>query len=182
MAAIVAAKDVDGREDVRSSSHGFGSSGHQDPSSSELRDHRFGLGDLLSYPLPVITVEQHAPAEATFEQRLEFDITRGGEARGVTLWLDGEITDSVRGDHAAGATTVETIIDAQPHVLYAWPAAVRVTAGDSIRLSLRTERSGQGYNWHWDSLIRKIESGRIQGIRYQRCTGSPLTLLNGKRR
>lgn len=182
MAAIVAVKDTGQRKEIHDRSRGPDSSTAGNEPSSELRAQRFDPADLLSYPLPVVSLEPHQPVEVNFEQRMDFDVTRGGQAVGVALWLHEAETDGIEDDHRAGAAPVETINGARLHVLYSWPAAVQVTAGDSIRLSLRSEHSQRGCDWHWDSLIRKIVSGRIQGIRYQRTTDSPLTLLNGKRR
>jgi hypothetical protein len=182
MAAIAAANDEGRREEIHGSLPGFESDVPGNPPSGELRVQRFHPGDLLSNPLPLVSLEQHAPAEAGFDRRIEFDVTRGGKAGGVVLWLHREMSADARDDGPVGAATVETISDARRHVLYSWPAVVQLTAGDSIRLGLRAEPSDRGYDWHWDSLIRKIVSGRIQGIRYQRTTDSPLSMLNGERR
>lgn len=182
MAAIVAAKEVDPRQGIQRPDRGVAPSAPGDPASGALQTHRFEPDDLLSYPLPLVAAEQHAPVEAALEQDLEFDITRDGKACGVALWFDSGEGSGGSDDRLADATAAETIAGADRQVLYSWPAAVRVTAGDSIRLSLRHEHSGKRCHWRWDSLIRKIDGGRIRGIRHQQFTDSPLVLLDGKRR
>ncbi|MDH3316866.1 MAG: hypothetical protein OER43_14015 [Gammaproteobacteria bacterium] len=180
-AAVVTAKDVDCRGVNRDVHQGLDSGTAADPESSELIAHQFDPGYLLSDPVPVFTLSQSAPSESNLEKRLDFNILRGGEARGVALWIDPDPAGGIRVENAPGTEASRKIMQSRRRVLFFWPAIVQLIPGDNVRVDLRTKHLGEEHDWYWDSLIRTAAGGKIQGIRYQQSTASPLTVLNGKR-
>lgn len=180
LAAIVTVNDVDIRALKRDDHQGLYSGTTADREPSELIAHRLDPGDLLSDPLPLLSLTLRAPAELKLEKRLDFHIVRGGEARGVALWIDPDPASGVDAEKAHAAEASRKITPSR-RVLFFWPATVQLIPGDNVRVDLRTKLLGKEHGWYWDSLIRTAAGGRIQGIRYQQSTASPLAALNGKK-
>ena len=65
-------------------------------------------------------------------------------------------------------------------MMFPWPEVVSLVPGDNVRVNLKAELPNGECEWYWDSLIRKVEAGGIQGIRYRQYTVSPLSFLNGE--
>lgn len=179
-AAVVAAKDLNCRAVKRDVDLGLDSGTAADPESGKLFAHQIDPGDQLSDPMSVVSLSPREPSESNLEKRLDFNILRGGEARGVALWIDPEPLGRIRVENATGAEVSRNIVQDRRGVLFFWPAVVQLIRGDNVRIDLRTKILGEEHDWYWDSLIQTAAGGRIQGIRYQQSTASPLAFLNGK--
>ncbi len=173
-AAVVAAKNVDRRTVWREGSHGIDLSAAAVPASNEFRAHRFNPDDLLSEPMPVATLDYFAPLKTDLDQRLDFHITRKGAACGVALWFDRDLADGICIENGPAAKASQNSKRIYSHVLFPWPEDVDLALGDNVRVGLRAALSDQDYDWSWDSLIQKAGGRKIQGIRYQQSSASPL--------
>ncbi len=174
-AAVVSAENVPRRAVWHRSPHGIDLSVAAEPAADELRAHRFDPGKLMSDVVTVATLDYHAALETDINRQLEFDINRNGTACGVALWFDRELGEGIGIENGPGAATLQNTRRIYSHLLYAWPKDVDLVIGDSVRLSLTATLRGEDYDWAWDSLVRKIAGGTMQGIRFrQRCGTPPL--------
>ncbi len=174
-AAVVSAENVPRRAVWHRSPQGIDLSVAAEPAADELRAHRFDPGKLMSDVVTVATLDYHAALETDINRQLEFDINRNGTACGVALWFDRELGEGIGIENGPGAATLQNTRRIYSHLLYAWPKDVDLVIGDSVRLSLTATLRGEDYDWAWDSLVRKIAGGTMQGIRFrQRCGTPPL--------
>ncbi len=178
-AAVVSAENVPRRAVWHRSPQGIDLSVAAEPAADELRAHRFDPGKLMSDVVTVATLDYHAALETDINRQLEFDINRNGTACGVALWFDRELGEGIGIENGPGAATLQNTRRIYSHLLYAWPKDVDLVIGDSVRLSLTATLRGEDYDWAWDSLVRKIAGGTMQGIRFrQRCGTPPLNGAN----
>lgn len=178
-AAVVSAENVPRRAVWHRSPQGIDLSVAAEPAADELRAHRFDPGKLMSDVVTVATLDYHAALETDINRQLEFDINRNGTACGVALWFDRELGEGIGIENGPGAATLQNTRRIYSHLLYAWPKDVDLVIGDSVRLSLTATLRGEDYDWAWDSLVRKIAGGTMQGIRFrQRCGTPPLNVAN----
>lgn len=174
-AVVVSAENVPRRAVWHQSPHGIDLSVAAEPAADELRAHRFDPDKMMSEAVSVATLDYHAALKTDIEQQLEFDITRNGTACGVALWFDRELGEGITIENGPEAANLQNTRRIYSHLLYAWPKDVDLVIGDSVRLSLTATLRGEDYDWAWDSLVRKIAGGTMQGIRFrQRCGTPPL--------
>lgn len=179
-AAVVDAK-APRRQDSTQNEGYFSSFGTGTQSSaSKLIAQQLGAETLLSDPVPLVTLDQRQAQKAMLDTRLELHITRAGDASGVALWVGDDPTDDGPVNAISSATAERVLTPSNTQVFFAWPEQVALAKGDYVRLIVRADGSTKECDWHWDSLIRKIESGSIQGICYQQHTASPLAALNSR--
>lgn len=169
-AAIVADKEPDRCAVWHDAPLGLDLNSAAEAASNELGDHVYEPGDLLSEPVPVITVDYQREQEPNLERELEIHINREGKACGLALWFDRELADGIRVDNGPEAGARRGVRRIYRHVQFPWPSIVSVTPGDYVRVNLVATHSVEGYEWSWDSLIRKSEGGKLQGLRYRQST------------
>ncbi len=172
-AAVVSCNNMAWRSVWQHAPHGLDVSAAAEAAASEIRAHRFDPDDLLSDPVPVAALDYRAALETDLEQQINLDITRQGAACGVALWFDRDLSDAVCIENSPGAMASQNAARIYRQLLFPWPKDVDVTKGDSVRLSLQATLSGADYDWSWDSLIRKLAGGNIQGIRFKQSTAPP---------
>lgn len=173
-AAVVSSEEVTRRNVWRKAPHGLDLKAAAEPAALEFRAQRFDPEDLLSAAIPVATVDYRASLETDFEQQVEIDITRTGSACGVALWFDRDLGDGICIENGPAAVASQSVRRIYSPLLFPWPQDVDIASGDSVRVSLKATLSGADYEWAWDSLIRKIAGGNIQGLRFQQSTaGAP---------
>ena len=102
------------------------------------------------------------------------DVVREGTACGVAIWFDRDVSNAITIQNSPKVTAPQGSRRIYSPLLFSWPEDVDVATGDSIRVSLEATFSGEDYEWRWDSLIRKISGGNIQGVRFTQSAG-PLT-------
>lgn len=166
-AAVVSAANVERRAVWKDAPHGLDLSAAAEPAAREIRAHRFEPGDLLSNAVPIADLDYRQTLDTNLEQQIDFDITRDGAACGMALWFDRNLSDSVYIENSPAAMASQNGRRIYSQLLFSWPEDVDLMAGDSVRVSLKATLSGDDYNWSWDSLIRKIAGGNIQGVRFQ---------------
>ncbi|HSS63605.1 MAG TPA: 50S ribosomal protein L11 methyltransferase [Gammaproteobacteria bacterium] len=171
-AAVVSSNNVGQRAVWWEAPHGLDLSAAAEPAATEFRAHRFEPGELLSDAMPVAVLDYRASLETDFEQQIAFDITRGGPACGIALWFDRDLSEAIRIENGPTAVASQGGRRIYSQLLFPWPKDVDVTTGDSARVLIRATQSGADYDWSWDSLIRKIAGGNIQGLRFQQSAAS----------
>jgi SAM-dependent methyltransferase len=172
-AAVVSCNNMAWRSPWQHAPDGLDVSAAAEAAASEIRGHRFEPDDLLSDPIPFATLDYRAALETDFEQQINFDITRQGAACGVALWFDRDLSDGICIENSPRAMASQNAARIYRQLLFPWPKDVDVIKGDSVRLSLQARLSGADYDWSWDSLIRKLAGGNIQGIRFKQSTAPP---------
>jgi SAM-dependent methyltransferase len=172
-AAVVSSDNMAWRSLWQYAPHGLDVSAAAEAAAAEIRAHRFEPDDLLSDPVPVATLDYRAALETDLEQQISLDIIRQGAACGVALWFDRDLSDAICIENSPGAMALQDAARIYRQLLFPWPKYVDVIKGDSVRLSLQARFSGANYEWSWDSLIRKLAGGNIQGIRFKQSSAPP---------
>ena len=139
----------------------------QDSGPSHLMARRIGPGDLLSAPVPLAVPGGRATPDAPLDQSIELHIIQAGDATGLALWIDrGPDGRSI--GHSSSATDSKAPVGDHRHVVFSWPANVKLSSGDNVKLNLRAGRLSEDSDWSWDSLIRKVESGKTKRLDFSR--------------
>ncbi len=176
-AAVVSCDTVEDRAVWRQKTLGLDLSAAAEPGACEFRAQAFEPEDLLSEPVPVVTLDYRQPLEINLDQKIALDVVRKGTACGVALWFDREVSDSINIQNAPEKLAPQGGRRIYSPLLFSWPEDVDVVSGDSVRVSLKATYSGEDYEWRWDSLARKISGGNIEGVRFSQSAG-PVT-VNG---
>jgi 16S rRNA G966 N2-methylase RsmD len=116
---------------------------------------------LLSDPSSFVTLDYDLPTPP-LARRWEAKATRDGEAHGLLLWFDAELTNTVSFSNSPAA----------PSALYGqafFPFAPSITLrrGERLALDLRGVLSGDDYAWSWsatDEAGRSIRHSTLHGI------------------
>ncbi len=172
-AAVVSSDNVERRAVWRQAPLGLDLSAAAEPAAQEFRAYRVEPGDLLSNVKPVATLDYRAPLETNLEQQIAFDILGEGSACGVALWFNRKLGKSDCIQNGPEAMASQTARRIYSQLLFPWPKDVDVVTGDSVRVSLKATLNGEDYDWCWDSLVRTIAGGNIQGVRFEQSTAAP---------
>lgn len=179
-AAVVSSEKVERRGVWVEELLGLDLSAAAESAAEEFRALRFEPRDLLSATVPVVSLDYRKPLDVNLDQRLEFDIVREGTACGIALWFDRDLSESIRIDNGPEATASQGSRRIYRQLLFFWPKEIDVAKGDNVRVSLKATLSGDDYDWVWDSLVRTIAGGNIQGVRFRQSNEAPAKDSTGR--
>lgn len=103
---------------------------------------------LASEPQDLATIDYRTVTDPDLDAQSELTATTNRTVHGVLVWFDAEIAEGIGYSNAPGA----------PPLVYRqrflpFPEAVRLRAGDRVKLRLRATLSGDDYIWSWDSEV-----------------------------
>jgi protein arginine N-methyltransferase 1 len=87
-------------------------------------------------------------------------VNRGGLAHGLLVWFDTVLVEGVGYSSAPGSAG---LIYGQ--MLFPWPDAVPLQAGDAVDFQLRADPVGADYLWTWTSEVRRTAGGPGAAVR-----------------
>ncbi len=84
---------------------------------------------------------------------LSWSAGRTGTAHGLSMWFDTMLCDGVEFSNAPGAPAA-----IYANMFFPWPNPVRLTAGDTVSLTLHADLVGEDYLWRWHTRV--LHQGR----------------------
>jgi protein arginine N-methyltransferase 1 len=116
---------------------------------------------LLGPPVDWARLDYHAPLARAVRGRGTCVVTKAGLAHGLCVWFDAQLVDGVGYSNAPG--TPETSIYGQ--ILFPWPEAVTLDAGDHVAFELRADPLGDEYVWTWSAEIGRASEAAVKRFR-----------------
>lgn len=135
------------------------------------RKARFADSDLLSAATQWATIDYRTLADSSVAGEARLPIVSPGEAHGLAIWFESELTGDVQLSNRPGS---EALIYGQ--AFFPWLAPVQLGAGDTVTVALRARFTGSGYLFRWQTSIAD-DTGR-ERARFDQSTfdGLPLSV------
>ena len=113
--------------------------------------------NLVSEPQDLAYLDYRTITEPNLDATVELTAVRQGIVHGVLVWFDAEIAEGISYSNAPGAPPL-----VYRQRFFPLSEAVRLKAGDRIKLRLRATLSGDDYVWAWDSDVIDGETGAVR--------------------
>jgi protein arginine N-methyltransferase 1 len=132
---------------------------------NEMEKHRARPEQQLSEPVAWATLHYPALDDRSVRGSGTCVITKDGLAHGLLVWFDTELVEGIGYSNAPG--TRDGIYG---QILFPWPEAVALRAGDRVSFDVRADPVGSDYVWTWATEINAALRPPEAAIRFRQST------------
>jgi protein arginine N-methyltransferase 1 len=148
----------------RRSNDGFNMEAARQRSINTVGTQRLKRRQLLSVPVPWVTLDYRTLETTSVHGTVEFEVLRPGLVDGFTLWFDSELIESINLSNAPG----------KPKLIYGqlffpMQEPLRVLGKQPITVDVQANLIGDDYVWQWTTLAND-PTASDKTIRYHQST------------